>query len=516
MNMKNIFKSIAIAAALVSTAACTMDLYPNTAITYDPTKNLIQTEDDAVMYRMGDYAMFRSTIGAGDIADDLMCDAFNATRSYGNNYGSIHRADASFTSSDSDVESFWGAAFMRINNYNINIEAASKIQPEEDIYDACQLLIAEAKFFRAYTYLRLARRFAPAYDPATAGTDLCVPLVLKYDQNARPARATVQAIYDAIYADLTACDAACEEGFLPDVNPVNEKAYVTEDAITALWAMYYLDTQDYPNAFAKASSLCKGNDLCNTKADLLKEYTEDAGKEAIMMLNVNLDAGEGPGVSYSIYTGYDKDAASPKGESYKALYLPSQKLISSYDATDIRLSCWFDDCKTVPYAGEGSFSEGKFYVFTKYKGNLALSSTEYPKGTVAPVAFKLGHMYLIAAEAAAQNNDPVNTLKYLNALRNARGAKAATTPSLAEVQKEWFRETVGDGCRIECLKRWGLGCDVRTAQPGAIEENVVMKGAGFDERVLSADDYHFTWPVPSYEMKVNPNLVQNAGYSSAE
>ena len=38
----------------------------------------------------------------------------------------------------------------------------------------------------------------------------------------------------------------------------------------------------------------------------------------------------------------------------------------------------------------------------------------------------------------------------------------------------------------------------------------------YEAKVMAADDYHFNWPIPSYEMKVNSNLEQNKGYSTAE
>ena len=48
----------------------------------------------------------------------------------------------------------------------------------------------------------LARHFGPDYDEDTAMDDLCVPLVLKFDIDERPERATVQEVYDQIEFDL--------------------------------------------------------------------------------------------------------------------------------------------------------------------------------------------------------------------------------------------------------------------------------------------------------------------------
>lgn len=524
--MKNIFKSFLVAAALFSVSACKLDLYPNTNITYVPGEHLIQTEEDVEMYGAANYAYFRSTVGVGGVADDLMCDGFNASLNYGNNYGGVHRADMTFTSGDEYVQSFWSNAYSAIRVYNICIEEASKVN-DETLAEECKEIIAEAKFFRAYAYLRLARRFAPAYSNENRDA-LCVPLVLVYNQNERPARATVAQVYEQIGKDL---DDAFEY-FEGAAGQAGSK-YVTEDAINALYANYYLDIQDYDNAYKKANGIIetKTYELCSTSANLLIEFTNDGlkvetltggqtktteTKEAIMRLASNFSAGEGPSVSFNLYSSYGKDPNSPVGESFKALYLPSQYLIDQYEVTDIRRSCWFDNCANVPFSCNGSYSSKQFYVFTKLIGNVELSSNEYPDGSLAPVPFSLPEMHLIAAEAAFKGNKKLQALAALKALQEARKATPTSTITLEAIQKEWFRETVGQGCRMECLKRWGLGCEVRYAQAGAIAENVIMKGASFDERALAANDFHFCWPIPSYEIKVNPNLKQNPGYSSAE
>ncbi|WP_337383161.1 RagB/SusD family nutrient uptake outer membrane protein, partial [Prevotella sp.] len=82
------------------------------------------------------------------------------------------------------------------------------------------------------------------------------------------------------------------------------------------------------------------------------------------------------------------------------------------------------------------------------------------------------------------------------------------------IENEWFRETVGEGLRISCLKRWGKGYSARYAQPTAEEKGATVTGDYFEKRAMSADDIHWVWPIPAYEIKVNPNLEneQNPGY----
>lgn len=157
--------------------------------------------------------------------------------------------------------------------------------------------------------------------------------------------------------------------------------------------------------------------------------------------------------------------------------------------------------------------KGDFYVFTKYIGNTELSTSGYPTSGNAIKPFMISEMYLIAAEAYAQAGNASSAKSMLNTLQTARGAKL-TDGSMASVKNEWFRETVGEGLRMSCLKRWGDGYSTRAAQDGAIKAIAVMEGENYNKKTLSASDYRLQWPMPTYEMQVNLNLVQNEGYTA--
>jgi len=122
----------------------------------------------------------------------------------------------------------------------------------------------------------------------------------------------------------------------------------------------------------------------------------------------------------------------------------------------------------------------------------------------------ISEMHLIAAEAYARLENTIKAKSVLNALQRARNA-SVTGGSLQEVKAEWFKEMVGAGHYFLCAKRWGDGFPARTLQAGT--ENICMTGASYDERVLPATDKAFNWPIPSYEIKITPELGQNDGYS---
>ena len=126
----------------------------------------------------------------------------------------------------------------------------------------------------------------------------------------------------------------------------------------------------------------------------------------------------------------------------------------------------------------------------------------------------LSEMYLIAAEAELSSNAAAAKTD-LNALQAARGA-SQTEATAETVQKEWYRETVGLGLRMPCLKRWGLGFNGRPGQPQAVAKEIIVLQANFADKVMNANDSRFVWPVPTHEIQVNRNLVQNEGYTSVE
>ena len=82
-----------------------------------------------------------------------------------------------------------------------------------------------------------------AWAASSAATDLCVPLVLVYDQAEKPARATVAEVYAQIKKDL---DQAA--GLLAGVKGAARAEKPTIDAVNALYARYYIDLGDYTNA----------------------------------------------------------------------------------------------------------------------------------------------------------------------------------------------------------------------------------------------------------------------------
>jgi len=492
--------------------SCNMEELPKTSISYVDGKDMITNIEDLIRLENGLNQSYRVThYGQISEADEVMCDGFNATVDYGNNFGSIHRTDNSFSSSDYDTRDMWAINYWAIKNYNLFIEHVAKFQGADASEQAyADVADGEAHFYRAASYLQLVRHFGKAYG-ASSTSDLAVPLVLKYDQQEKPARATVAAVYEQIKADLdvAATKLAGVKGEIGAMTP-------TIDAVNALLARYYIDIKDYANAATVAKKVINsaaGYALATTLEAMDAEYSNDKGTEPIMQLAGSLaesgatevfDNVENDLVN-DIYTMTTNDKTY--GKYLRPYFIPSKKLVESYEATDLRFQAWFTNAFTCVLGGADL--TGQFYNFVKYLGNPSLTSTGIPNARQLIKPFMIGEMYLIAAEADFRDGKTDAAKTTLNALQAARGA-SLTEATEETIENEWFKETVGEGLRINCFKRWGKGFDGRAAQDGA--EQAVQSSAAFVGKSMTADDIHWQWPIPAYELKVNENLVQNPGY----
>lgn len=510
---------------LMALTSCNMDEAPTTSVSVEDANHAINDRLQLDAMERGINQSFRACMyGDMSMVDEVMCDGFNATSDFGNNKGPIHRTDVSLTASDEDVESMWSNMYGAIKNYNIfidNVERYVQIDTLPENQAEARYGQAEARFFRAYSYLQLVRHYAKAYNAATAGQELGVPLVLHFDLKAKPARATVAEVYNRIKVDL---DSAALQ-----LNKVAGEARAerpTVDALNMMYARYYLDIKDYTNAAKYAQKVIdtKKYLLSATADEMAAEYTNDEGTEPIMQLPATLtENGSGTNKDYTRFDAYAllKQHGYPGGGLYEEPYfLPSQKLLDQYEDNDLRGEQWFQTgVYTVHLAGR-FFARG-IITFNKYEGNPALTSNGVPNGRQHVKPFLISEAYLIAAEANFKAGNVPAAKTALNAIQKAR--KATLTEATEEtIENEWFKETVGEGLRMSCLKRWGKGFDGRAAQPFAAKYGAALTDDPkssvhvYDLKKLSADDYHWAWPIPAHEFRLNDNLKQNKGYDENE
>lgn len=517
--MKHLFNIISASALIIAGAvSCNLEEYPTTAIHLEDGQPLIQTEADLYEWENEMHLRFRGCqYGSVTVAEEVQLDGFNATAWFGNNFGGIHRTNADFSSGDDYITGAWGNYYSVIQQCNLILDNSSI---EDFGIKVAGPIHAYAHLYRAASYMYLVRHFAKDYNPATAASDLGVPIVLHYDQEERPARESVATVYGQIKTDLDAAAdlfdqvkaAAMEAGdnaTIQSITPTVRAPKPTTDAVLFLLARYYLDTHQYAEAAAKADAVIGSSAayaLAKTAAQMETEFRNDEGNEPILQYYASTsELPNGMGT----FTSASKTDA--QGIYFSPYFLPSKRLLDNYEATDLRLACWFDN--TLKIRNSGVYVSGSgVYVFKRFLGNPELYTTDYPQSYQAAKPFTVSEMYLIAAEAYLQGGDADTAKERLNALQAAR-ATTATDATMESIQREWTRETIGLGYRLACFKRWGIGYDNRTAQQAALDNNMLMvTGNDYAGKNFPANDIHWVWPIPRREMQANGNLVQNPGY----
>lgn len=517
---KTINYILAAFSAVVLVSSCNMDLFPNGSIAYDEEGALFHNATELGYLENGLYVSYRSGFyGEYSITEEVMTDGFNASADFGNNYGGVHRVDSDLNPGDYYIRDFWANRYTAIKNYNIFIKGVENLPEEYQSLGAqAQKVKGEAYFFRASAYLDLIRHFSPAYNASTANAENSgVPLVLVYNQNEKPFRATVQEVYDQIKKDL---DSASVN--LAGVAGAKASQKITIDAVNALYARYYLDVKDYSHAAAKANEVITSNAgyaLSSSVKEFTAEYLNDKGTEAIVQLYASKsENGSGTNTVYtSMATSTAEVSDNPSGRYFnKPYFFPSQKLLDLYDEEDLRLACWFTVNGKNNLTGETypTFIINDFKydvtIFTKYLGNPDLTTNAALNARQHVKPLLIGEMYLIAAEANFRGGSENAALDALNALQVQRGATPSETVTETVLANEWFKETIGEGLRLSTIKRFGKGYSVRTSQPAA--DGLIMDGANYQYKSVEATDYHLNWPIPTNDIQTNPNIVQNTGY----
>lgn len=509
--MKILIKASLFFAVILAGVSCKMDLNSTSTIPIENPKDVFKTYSDAERLANGMSTDFRSTqYGIYAYTTEVQADMFNASVDFGNRNGPPHTMSVGFTTSDYSVKDVWNGYYNAIMDYNFFIDGVHYVSKTTTNTDLSSAQIAKinawkgnAYFFRAMTYHNLVKLYAKDYEPSTANTELGVPLVLKYDVSAKPARATLAASYTQITKDL---DSAAR--FLAQVPGAVRSIVPTIDVVNALKARVQLSMHDYAGAAVTAGALITSGKytLASTAAALAQEWNTDNGPEDLMQMTATLtEYGQANSIWMGAYYGNMK-AGSDVYFTYTPDFFPTLTLLELYGNTDLRFDAYFASNKYASFVGGSGYFA---WMFIKYEGNPALRNTIYPSTFLQKAKiFRIAEMYLIKAEAEAMLGQTGAAQVTLNALQTARKG-LLTNGSMEAVQREWAIETVGEGFRVECLKRWKLGFKNRVPFAPVL----VVPGNGYTEIDIPAGYYKLTWPIPANDINTNPNLVQNPGWT---
>lgn len=368
-------------------------------------------------------------------------------------------------------------AYRAIGQANIILDALPAVTTEslKARYEG------EARFVRADMYFELVRLYGRQYNPATAGTDLGVPLNLTAvrtvaDASRRLPRATVAEVYAQVIDDLTKAIAV-----LPASNP----ARADKSTAKALLARVYLQQGNFAAARAMADDVIKtsGRTLAPTLGSV---FTGRNSSESLLEIQQN-DQNNAGTANSGLGTHYASLGQFGRGD---VLVLPA--FANLYGPTDAR--------------GTASLLYNSTGARRVAAPRTALRTGKFTSAGQNIPVIRLAEMYLIRAEADIRAGAVASALADVNRIRTRSNAVPYTeaeftaTTGLALVLRERQLELAFEGFRAHDLKRVGAIAVPATATAPAIP----------------ATSDIFVFPIPKREIDLDdqgsPVLEQNPGY----
>ncbi len=356
-----------------------------------------------------------------------------------------------------DVSDLWANSYNIIYIANSIIEgtaASSTITPLLK-----KQLAAEAGFIRAFCHFYLVNYFGKV--PLITSTAVTIT-------STAPA-SSIDSVYARIIEDLTnardvlATDYSWSGG---------DRTRVNSQAASALLARVYLYRGQWALAEAEATRVIGNTGLYSLVRDPNKVFLANS-TEAVWQFYTNV-------WGYTYYANYN----IPSGLSVPD-YTLSNYLLSAFEPNDVRKSDW---------TGSISILGGNYTYAYKYKSKTN-DNTEFE------TVLRLGELYLIRAEARAQQGNISGAQDDLNVIRSRAGLAGTTAGDQASLLLAIEHER-----QVELFCEWGhRWLDLkRTGRADAVLS--VEKPAGWQ-----ATDT--LYPIPTSAISTNPNLKQNKGYN---
>ncbi|MBS0030625.1 RagB/SusD family nutrient uptake outer membrane protein [Chitinophaga sp. 22321] len=394
-------------------------------------------------------------------------------------------------------ENYWKNYYKGISNANLSLAKIPGI-----VMDGAEAkrLLGEARFLRAWYYFNLVQMFGNI--PLI--TD---PVDLKSEQ-LRPKQAAPEEIYKLIVDDLT----TAEQSGLPWTDAGGKASL---GAVKSLLAKVYLTMAGYP--------LQKGNAYFDLAAKKAAEVL-DSKQFKLFDTYGDLHNPAKKNIEENIFMIQYKTQVIPG--SWQSLIIPYNKNISAYSAETGGIYATANFVKSYA-AGDLRAKEGQFF-FTKFT-NQDNRNLEVDLG-----GYFLYKLFDVTAQTTTANSDlNWSLIRYADILLvyaeavnevSGPGAKAydavnqvrtrAKLPALTGLTKEQLREAIW-------RERWYELCfeNVTWFDMVRLRKAFNLATKGFDNYVGHQFSYgpvlkerELLFPIPSRELRNNPNLVPTKGY----
>ncbi len=404
-----------------------------------------------------------------------------------------------YTKDDWGAGLYWDKHYVFIGLCNELLDEATK----GNFTDPASIInVAEARFFRAYSYFDLVRTF---------GDVPKIDFKITTATQGHVAKSPAAVIYDLIISDLTY---AAQN--LPPTWEAKFAGRLTKWAAKTFLAKVNLYRQQWQPALDLSKEVMAARQG-GASAPLYTPYWKifkkegELSEESIFEIQAHKTAGDGN--TYWSRLGQCQGVRGGSGawDLGWGWNTPSSALVGSYEAGDIRKDATIlysnqsdgglntgGYGQTLPNLSNALYWNKKVYnLYSDYlAAGLGTPNNEAQNTWVNQRVFRMADVYLMAAEAAnelggAQNQADATT--WINMVRTRAGL-----PNLAFVNQAQFRDAVKQERRAEFameferffdLVRWG-------------DATSVLAPLGYQNK-------HRFYPIPTSALNSNPNLVQN-------
>lgn len=350
-----------------------------------------------------------------------------------------------------EASNIWFDIFQNIGRANYCIE---ELQASTALTTTLRnQLLGESKFMRAWGYYNLINYYGD------------VPLVITTDAltNALLPKTPVAQVYQQVVTDLIDAKTLLTTNY-----PSGDRARINQRVVSAFLARVYFYQQNWAAAETEASNVISSG-IYSLETDLNNVFIKTSNETIWQIANT-------PGIT-SMGADFIPASTTPTFVLYDTL-------VNTFETGDKRFIDWI---KPISYLGKNYF-----YPY-KYKLRTGTSGNEYP------VMIRLGEMYLIRAEARAQQTNISGAQDDINAIRTRAGlagTTAITPPTLISAieHERWVELFIENGDRWFNLKRTGSADAVLS----------IIKPLWKPFQKL--------YPIPSSDRTANPNLIDNTGY----
>jgi len=372
---------------------------------------------------------------------------------------------AGSTSTFAPADFFWSSYYSSYAIYRANAALEGLEADKLLSTSARNQLVGECKFMRAFYYFYLVNLFGDV--PYVTSTD--------YRVSQRLPRTAVNTVYNNLEQELLQASKLLRPAY-PSAGRQRPNRYTAD----ALLARLYLYRQQWGNAEAQADSILNSG-LYSLVLNLDNVFL-DKSNEAIWQV----------GSHTSSFPKVAPGGGSPFVSSYSFIapaYSLSPFVLQAFETGDLRRARWVASSKT------GTVTYTYPYKYKNTNSVNPLNTTE------DLMVFRLAEIYLIRAEARAQQGNIAGAMQDVNVIRSRAGLGAATAGSLAQAMTVILHER-----QTELFTEWGhRWLDLK--RTGTI--NAVL---GSEKPWWPADGHAALYPISYSELMYNSNLTQNPGY----